>query len=180
MVCYDGPWIQWLFCDLYTLLELGSRLRFCLNGGPGHQCCITGPSWQCKPCREGVNILGKPSVSIGPDARSSVKEIADSTSTVQTSASHGPDARIADMEIACWSSAVRTFIPLGPDAQKPYMEVTCSGRATVRTMCHTVRTRLLNRKDFPAKFSENLVSQLSVRTAHVHRTDGAQVYFAWR
>jgi hypothetical protein len=28
-------------------------------------------------------------------------EIADSTSTVRTSASHGPDARIADMEIAC-------------------------------------------------------------------------------
>jgi hypothetical protein len=41
------------------------------------------------------------SVSIGPDARSSIKEIADSTSTVRTFASLGPDARIADMEIAC-------------------------------------------------------------------------------
>jgi len=32
-------------------------------------------------------------------------------------------------------------------------------------MCHPVRTRLLNRKDFLAKFSENLVAQLSVRMA---------------
>jgi len=37
-----------------------------------------------------------------PDACcSTVKEITDSTSTVQTTAYHGPDARIADMEIAC-------------------------------------------------------------------------------
>jgi hypothetical protein len=27
---------------------------------PGHWCCITGPSGQCEPCREGVNILGRP------------------------------------------------------------------------------------------------------------------------
>jgi hypothetical protein len=40
-------------------------------------------------------------VSLGPDARSLVKEIANSTSTVWTTAYHGPDARIADMEIAC-------------------------------------------------------------------------------
>jgi hypothetical protein len=44
-------------------------------------------------------------------------------------------------------------------------------------MCHPVRTRLLNRKDFPAKFLKNLVAQLSVRTAHVHLPDGIQVYF---
>jgi hypothetical protein len=49
---------------------------------------------------------------------------------------------------------------------------------TVRTMCHLVWTKLLNRKDFLAKFSENLVAQLSVRTAHLHRPDGAQVYFS--
>jgi hypothetical protein len=61
---------------------------------------------------------------------------------------------------------------------KPYKEITCSGCATVRTMCHPVRTRLLNRKDFLAKFSENLVAQLSVRKAHVHRLDGVQIYFA--
>lgn len=41
------------------------------------------------------------SVSLGPDMRSTVKEIADSTSIVWTTAYHGPDARIADMEIAC-------------------------------------------------------------------------------
>jgi hypothetical protein len=32
-------------------------------------------------------------------------------------------------------------------------------------MCHPVRTRLLNRKDFSAKFLENPVVQLSVQTA---------------
>jgi hypothetical protein len=45
-------------------------------------------------------------------------------------------------------------------------------------MCHPVRTKPLNRKDFLAKFLENLVAQLSVRTAHVHRPDSSQVYFA--
>jgi hypothetical protein len=35
------------------------------------------------------------------DSRASMKEIADSTSTVRTTAYHGPDPRIADMEIAC-------------------------------------------------------------------------------
>jgi len=39
--------------------------------------------------------------SCGPDARASKKEIADSTSTVRTTAYYGSDARIADMEIAC-------------------------------------------------------------------------------
>lgn len=63
---------------------------------------------------------------------------------------------------------------------KPDMEITCSRRATVRTMCHPVRTRFLYRKDFSAKFLKNLVAQLSVRTANVHRPDGAQVYFTWR
>jgi hypothetical protein len=48
---------------------------------------------------------------------------------------------------------------------KPYMEITCSGRATVRTMCHPVRTQLLNGKDFSAKFLEKPVAQLSVQTA---------------
>jgi hypothetical protein len=47
------------------------------------------------------NTTVRTSVSIGPNARLIVKEIADSTSTVRTIAYHGPDARIADMEIAC-------------------------------------------------------------------------------
>jgi hypothetical protein len=85
-----------------------------------------------------------------------------------------------DMEITSWRIAVRTLIPHGTDTGMPYKEITCSGRATVRTMCHPVRMMSLNRKDFPVNFSENLVAQLSVRTAHVHRPDGAQVYFAWR
>jgi hypothetical protein len=41
------------------------------------------------------------SASLGPDTRATNMEIADSTSTVRTTAYHGPDARIADMEIAC-------------------------------------------------------------------------------
>jgi hypothetical protein len=111
--------------------------------------------------------------SCGPDARASKKEIADSTSTVRTTAYHGPDARITDMEIACWRIAVRTIMPHGPDAREPYKEITCSG-------CATVQTIFLNRKDFFPKFLKNHVAQLSVRTAHVHRRDGAQEYFSWR
>jgi hypothetical protein len=102
----------------------------------------------------------------GPDARASKKEIADSNSTVQTTAYHGPDTRITDMEIACWRIAVRTPIPHGLDAWEPYKEITCSERATVQTMS-------LNRKDFSEGISENLFTQLSVQTAHVHRPDGA-------
>jgi hypothetical protein len=102
--------------------------------------------------------------SYSPDARVSKKEIADSTSTVRTTAYHGPYVHITDMEIACRRIAVRTLIPHGPDAREPYKEITCSRRATVRTMCHPVRTMPLNRKDFPANFLENLVAQLSVRT----------------
>jgi hypothetical protein len=118
--------------------------------------------------------------SCGPDARASKNGIANSTLTVRTTAYYGPDGRITDMEIACWRIAVRALVPHGLDALDPYKEITCCGRGTVRTMCHTVRTRPLNSKDFPVKFSENLVAQLSVRTAHVHRLDGAQVYFSWR
>jgi hypothetical protein len=58
---------------------------------------------------------------------------------------------------------------------KPYKEITCNGCPTVWTMCHPVWTRVLNRKDFLTNFSKNLVVQLSVRTAHVHRSDSAQV-----
>jgi len=118
--------------------------------------------------------------SCDPDARASKKEIFDLTSTVWTTAYHGPDEGITDMEIACWRIAVRTLIPHGLDAQEPYKKITCSGRATVRTMCHPVGTMSLNRKDFSTKISKNLVAQLFVRSAHVHRPNGAQVYFAWR
>jgi hypothetical protein len=47
------------------------------------------------------NITVRTTASLGPDARSSVKEIADSTSTIRTTAYNGSGARIADMEIAC-------------------------------------------------------------------------------
>jgi len=39
-----------------------------------------------------------------------------------------------------------------PDARKPYKEITCSGHTTVWTMCHQVRMRPLNMKDFPQNF----------------------------
>jgi hypothetical protein len=68
--------------------------------------------------------------------------------------------------------------PLWSGRPKPYKKITCSGHANIRTMCHPVRTQLLNRKDFSAKFLENPVVQLSVRTVHVHRPDDAQLYFA--
>jgi hypothetical protein len=108
--------------------------------------------------RKGRSINRSDDVVSRSDARASKKEIADSTSTVRTTAYHGPDVRIADMEIGCRRIAVRTLIPHGPDALKPYKEITCSGRATVWTMCHPFRTKLLNRKDFLAKFLENLVA----------------------
>jgi hypothetical protein len=47
------------------------------------------------------NIIFQTSINLGPDARSTVKKIADSTSTVRTTAYYGSDACIADMEIAC-------------------------------------------------------------------------------
>jgi hypothetical protein len=47
------------------------------------------------------NVTVRTTVSLGPDARSTVKEIVDLTSTIRTTAYHGPNARIADMEIAC-------------------------------------------------------------------------------
>jgi hypothetical protein len=39
--------------------------------------------------------------SCGPDVHASKNEIADSTSTVKTTAYDGPDERITDMETGC-------------------------------------------------------------------------------
>jgi len=46
--------------------------------------------------------------------------------------------------------------------------------------CLTVRTRLLNKKDFQRNFSENPVAQLSVQTVQVHRPDGVRTYYSSR
>jgi hypothetical protein len=59
---------------------------------------------------------------------------------------------------------------------KPYKEVTCSGRATVRTTASHRPDVALKQERFSAKFSKNPVAQLSIRTAHVHRRDGARLY----
>jgi hypothetical protein len=47
------------------------------------------------------NTPVRTSDSLGPNARSSKKEITDSTSTVRTTTYHGPDTRTSVMEIAC-------------------------------------------------------------------------------
>jgi hypothetical protein len=104
-------------------------------------------------------------------------EIFDSTSTVRTTAYHGPDARIADMEIACWSSAVRTLIPHGPDARSLIWKLLAADVRPSRRQCLTVRTCLLNRKDFQRK-SQKIMShsclsgrpKFTVRTTSVHIT----------
>jgi hypothetical protein len=53
---------------------------------------------------------------------------------------------------------------------KPYMEITCNGRATVRTSVSHRPDAGLKQERFLAKFLENPVAQLSVRTASVHIT----------
>jgi hypothetical protein len=122
------------------------------------------------------NITVRTKVSLGPKARSTVKEIVNSTLIVRTTTYHGPDVRIADMEIACWSSAIRKLIPHGLDARSLIWKLLAADVRPSGRQCLIVWTPLLNRKDFSAKFSEKSVAQLSVRTAHVHRLDGTRLY----
>jgi hypothetical protein len=63
---------------------------------------------------------------------------------------------------------------------KPYMEITCSGRATVRTSVSHRSNGALKQEKFSAKFPENPVTQLSVRTAQVHCPDGVCTYYSSR
>jgi hypothetical protein len=95
-----------------------------------------------------------------PDARATNMEIADSTSTVWTNAYHGPDECIADMEITCWSSAVRMLIPHGPDARNLIRKLLAANLRPSGRQCLTVRTRLLNRKDFQGN-SQKILSHCS-------------------
>jgi hypothetical protein len=102
-------------------------------------------------------------------------EIADSNSTVRTSAYHGPDARIANMEIVCWSSAVRTLIPHGSDERFLLWKLLAADVRPSGRQCLTVRTRLLNKKDFQRNsrkiLSHNFPSgrpRFTVRTTSVH------------
>jgi hypothetical protein len=60
---------------------------------------------------------------------------------------------------------------------KPYMEITCSGRATVQTTVSHLPDTALKQERFSAKISEILVAQLSLWTAHVHRLDGAHIFY---
>jgi hypothetical protein len=63
---------------------------------------------------------------------------------------------------------------------KPYMEITCSGHATVRMSVSHRSDAALKHERFFVKFLENPVTQLSVRTAQVHRTDDVHAYYSSR
>jgi len=68
---------------------------------PSGRCSI--PSGLASPQgrNRNSNTPVRTSDSLGPDARSSKKEIVDLTSTVRTTTYHGPDARTSVMEIVC-------------------------------------------------------------------------------
>lgn len=60
------------------------------------------------------------------------------------------------------------------------MEITCNRRATVRTTVSHRRDGFHNQERFSAKFLENPVALLPVRTAQVHRPDGVRTYYSSR
>jgi len=60
------------------------------------------------------------------------------------------------------------------------MEITCRDVRPSGQSNHPIRTMFLYRKDFSTKILENLVAQLSIRTAMIHTPDGSQENFAWR
>jgi len=63
---------------------------------------------------------------------------------------------------------------------KPYMEITCSEGATIRTSVSHRPDAALKHERFSAKFLENPVAQLSVRTAQVHCPEGIRTYYSSR
>jgi hypothetical protein len=107
---------------------------------------------------------------------------------VRTTCSSRPDARqtsIIHPDDICLSWSGRTHSRYGncvlkncrPDVHppwsgrsKPYMEITCNGRATVQTSVSHCPDAGLKQERFSAKFLENPVAQLSVRTAFIHIT----------
>jgi len=70
--------------------------------------------------------------------------------------------------------------PPWSEHDKPYMEITCSGCATVRTSVSHRPDAGLKQERFSAKFLENSVAQLSVRTAQVHHPNGVCTYYSSR
>jgi hypothetical protein len=60
------------------------------------------------------------------------------------------------------------------------MEITCIGRVTVWTIVFHRPDAALKQERFSVKILEILVAQLSVRTAHVHRPDGAYIFYSSR
>jgi hypothetical protein len=68
---------------------------------PSGRCGISSGRASPQGKNRNSNTLVRTSDSLGPDVRSSKKEIADSTSTVRMTTYHGSDARTSVMEIAC-------------------------------------------------------------------------------
>jgi hypothetical protein len=104
--------------------------------------------------------------------RSSIRQVLQFKSRRPDDGPHGPDTRASDMEIAYIKSTVRTIIPWSGRA-KPL-----SGNYLQRT-CNRPNDRAppFGRGSETGKnFSEilgQLIAQLSVRTAHDYRPDGA-------
>jgi hypothetical protein len=102
--------------------------------------------------------------------RYSLSQVRNSNSTIRTTAYHGPDARMTNMEIACNRSPVRTAILLVRTSE-----------AFIRKLLAVDVRRSGSRSQTGKILIENLkilVAQLSVRIAHDHRPDGAQLYQA--
>jgi hypothetical protein len=59
---------------------------------------------------------------------------------------------------------------------KPYMEIACKERVTVRTTKPHRLDAALKQERFSVKNLKISITQLSVRTAHDHRPDGARIY----
>jgi hypothetical protein len=97
-----------------------------------------------------------------------LKASRNSNSTVRTLVCHGPDTHSSDMEIACRRSIVRTAILMVQTREALVRKLLA---ADVRPSGRGSQTGKI--------FSENLkisAAQLSVRTAHDHHLDGAQLY----
>jgi hypothetical protein len=109
--------------------------------------------------------------------RYSLRQVRNSNLTVWTPAYHGSNACMIDMEIACSRSPVRTSIPMVRTRDTLVRKLLAADVRPSGRQCLTVWTRLSNRKDFSENL-EILVEQLSVRTTHDHRLNGAQLYQA--
>jgi len=83
--------------------------------------------------------------------RYSLSQVRNSNSTIRTPVYHGPDARSTDMEIACSRSPVRTAILLVRTCEAFIRKLFAADMWPFGLQGNTVRTRILNMKDFQGK-----------------------------